>query len=104
MALIVQKYGGSSVANAKRIRHVAKRVIKTKKAGNQVVVVVSDVVEVAGRCAWDDVTAPGLAASGRFGRPRSCRGFADRFQLGLAVGNREAADDLQLRGVRGVFV
>ena len=41
MSLIVQKYGGSSVANAERIRHVAKRVIKTKKAGNQVVVVVS---------------------------------------------------------------
>lgn len=41
MALIVQKYGGSSVANAERIKNVAKRVIKTKKAGNQVVVVVS---------------------------------------------------------------
>ncbi len=41
MSLIVQKYGGSSVANAERIRNVAKRVIKTKKAGNQVVVVVS---------------------------------------------------------------
>lgn len=41
MALIVQKYGGSSVANAERIRNVAKRVIKTKKAGNKVVVVVS---------------------------------------------------------------
>jgi len=41
MALIVQKYGGSSVANAERIKNVARRVIKTKKAGNQVVVVVS---------------------------------------------------------------
>ncbi|HCM41762.1 MAG TPA: aspartate kinase [Candidatus Omnitrophota bacterium] len=41
MSLIVQKYGGSSVANAERILNVAKRVIKTKKAGNQVVVVVS---------------------------------------------------------------
>lgn len=41
MGLIVQKYGGSSVANAERIRNVAKRVIKTKKAGNKVVVVVS---------------------------------------------------------------
>ncbi len=37
----MQKYGGSSVANAERIRNVAKRVIKTKKAGNKVVVVVS---------------------------------------------------------------
>ena len=41
MALIVQKYGGSSVANAERIKNVARRVVKTKKAGNQVVVVVS---------------------------------------------------------------
>ncbi len=41
MSLIVQKYGGSSVANAERIKNVARRVIKTKKAGNQVVVVVS---------------------------------------------------------------
>ena len=41
MALIVQKYGGSSVANAEKILRVAQRVIKTKKAGNKVVVVVS---------------------------------------------------------------
>jgi aspartate kinase len=41
MALIVQKYGGSSVANAERIRNVARRVVRTKDQGNQVVVVVS---------------------------------------------------------------
>ena len=41
MALIVQKYGGSSVGDADKIKHVAKRVIDTQKAGNQVVVVVS---------------------------------------------------------------
>ncbi len=41
MALIVQKYGGTSVANLDRIRNVARRVLKTQKAGNQVVVVVS---------------------------------------------------------------
>ncbi len=41
MALIVQKYGGSSVGDADKIKHVAKRVIATQKAGNQVVVVVS---------------------------------------------------------------
>ncbi len=41
MSLIVQKYGGSSVATAERIKNVARRVIKTRKAGNQVVVVVS---------------------------------------------------------------
>ena len=41
MALIVQKYGGSSVADAGKIKNVARRIIKTKEAGNQVVVVVS---------------------------------------------------------------
>src|SRR4030095_12763328 len=39
--LIVQKYGGTSVANLERIRNVAKRVIKPQKEGHQVVVVVS---------------------------------------------------------------
>lgn len=41
MALIVQKYGGSSVGDAEKIKHVAKRIIETHRAGNQVVVVVS---------------------------------------------------------------
>lgn len=39
--IIVQKYGGSSVANSDRIKHVAKRVVNTKRRGYQVVVVVS---------------------------------------------------------------
>ncbi len=41
MALIVQKYGGSSVGSVERIQAVAKRVCDTAKAGNSVVVVVS---------------------------------------------------------------
>ncbi|MBW4571412.1 MAG: aspartate kinase [Tolypothrix carrinoi HA7290-LM1] len=41
MALIVQKYGGSSVGSVERIQAVAQRVYKTVKAGNSVVVVVS---------------------------------------------------------------
>jgi aspartate kinase len=41
MALIVQKYGGTSVADAERIKNVARRIVQTKGAGNQVVVVVS---------------------------------------------------------------
>lgn len=39
--LVVQKYGGTSVADADRIRHVAERVHRRVKAGDQVVVVVS---------------------------------------------------------------
>jgi aspartate kinase len=41
MALIVQKYGGTSVGSVERIQAVAQRVYKTFKAGNSVVVVVS---------------------------------------------------------------
>lgn len=41
MALIVQKYGGTSVGNPERIKNVAARVRKTHEAGNDVVVVVS---------------------------------------------------------------
>jgi aspartate kinase len=41
LALIVQKFGGSSVGDADKIKHVASRVIATQAAGNQVVVVVS---------------------------------------------------------------
>ncbi|MCX4534253.1 aspartate kinase [Streptomyces sp. NPDC002596] len=41
MGLVVQKYGGSSVADAEGIKRVAKRVVDAKKNGNQVVVVVS---------------------------------------------------------------
>ncbi len=39
--LIVQKFGGSSVADVERIRRVARRVVEAHKAGHQVVVVVS---------------------------------------------------------------
>ncbi|MGH8278086.1 MAG: aspartate kinase [Gammaproteobacteria bacterium] len=41
MALIVQKYGGTSVADCARIEHVADKVCEACRAGNQVVVVVS---------------------------------------------------------------
>lgn len=41
MALIVQKYGGTSVGNPQRILNVARRVVATQEAGHRVVVVVS---------------------------------------------------------------
>ena len=41
MALVVQKFGGSSVADAESIRRVARRIVETRRAGNDVVVVVS---------------------------------------------------------------
>jgi aspartate kinase len=54
MALIVQKYGGSSVADVECMQRVARRILNTRDAGNQVVVVVSamgdttdDLIELA---------------------------------------------------------
>jgi aspartate kinase len=54
VALVVQKFGGSSVATAERIKAAARRAIRAKKAGNSVVVVVSargdttdDLIELA---------------------------------------------------------
>ena len=41
MGLIVQKFGGSSVADAEGLKRVANRIVATKKAGHQVVVVVA---------------------------------------------------------------
>ncbi len=41
MALVVQKYGGSSVADAEKIKNVARRIAQAKDRGDQVVVVVS---------------------------------------------------------------
>ena len=56
MALIVQKYGGTSVATAERIKAVAQRVAKTYDGGDQVLVVVSamgdttdDLIKLAGK-------------------------------------------------------
>ncbi len=39
--LIVQKFGGTSLADAEKIRAAAKRAVRTQKQGNQVVMVVS---------------------------------------------------------------
>src|SRR5437667_3626998 len=41
MSIVVQKYGGSSVADVTRLRQVAERVMRTRAAGHEVVVVVS---------------------------------------------------------------
>ena len=41
MAIIVQKFGGSSVADAAKVNNVANRVVETYREGNSVVVVVS---------------------------------------------------------------
>lgn len=49
MALIVQKFGGTSVADTQRIRNVAKRVLNTHEQGNDVVVILSAMAGVTDR-------------------------------------------------------
>src|SRR5215831_19491897 len=56
VALVVQKFGGTSVATAERIKAAARRAIRAHQAGNQVIVVVSargdttdDLIELAGQ-------------------------------------------------------
>ena len=58
MALVVQKYGGSSLADAEKINNVAGRIARAKKKGNKVVAVVSamgdttdELIELAGQVA-----------------------------------------------------
>ena len=41
MAVLVQKYGGTSVGDAEKIRHVAERIATARRAGNSIAVVVS---------------------------------------------------------------
>ena len=60
MAIVVQKYGGSSVATAEKIKNVAQRVGKVFDGGDQVVVVVSamgdttdDLIKLAGQVTSD---------------------------------------------------
>ena len=78
MALIVQKYGGSSLADADKIRNVAQRIAGAKDAGNRVVAVVSamgdttdELIELAGRVA-DDPDRRELDVLLSTGELRSC--------------------------------
>ena len=56
MSLVVQKFGGSSVADAESVKRVARRIVETRRAGHEVVVVVSamgdttdDLIDLAAR-------------------------------------------------------
>ena len=71
MAIVVQKYGGSSVSDVQKLTQVADRVMRTQRSGHQVVVVVSamgdttDELLQLGSEALDaiGVTADGLSTS-----------------------------------------
>jgi aspartate kinase len=64
MALIVQKYGGTSVGDAERVKRVARRVADTKKAGNDVVAVVS----AMGKSTDELIALAGEVAAGSYPR------------------------------------
>ena len=51
MACLVQKYGGTSVANLERIQRVADRVAESRRQGNRLVVVVSAMIDALERLA-----------------------------------------------------
>ncbi len=91
MSLIVQKFGGTSVADSDRIRQVAEHIARTKRHGNQVVVVVSamgkstdDLIRLADQVSK---TQPGremdmlLTSGERISMALLCMALAD---LGLA--------------------
>jgi aspartate kinase len=77
MRLIVQKYGGTSVANAERIRNVARRLIETQREGCRVVGVISAMAGVT-----DDLIA--------LAREMSPQPTAREFDVLLATGERAA--------------
>ena len=83
MDTIVQKYGGSSLAEDAQLRAVAERVAKTRRQGNRVVVVVS---------ARGDTTSELLASAGRFNNQPDHR----ELDMLLAAGEQKSASLLSL--------
>lgn len=83
MSLIVQKFGGSSVANVERIQRVAKRVSETAAAGNQVVVVVSAMGDTT-----DDLIALAQQLSGRV--------FQRELDMLMATGEQQSSSLLAM--------
>jgi len=126
VALLVQKYGGTSVADLERIRHVAERIARTRAAGHDVVVVVSAMAGETNRLLAlatqaaaqpDEREADALAASGEqvtaaltaivlrgMGVPaRSFQGHQVRIETTNAFGRARIVriDQERLRGVLG---
>lgn len=77
MALIVQKFGGSSVANLERMKHVARIITDTYKAGNDVVVVLS----AQGK------TTDGLLALAKEYNPRASKREIDQL---ISIGEQQS--------------
>ena len=73
MSLVVQKYGGSSVQSAERIKRVAERIVATAKAGHEVCVVVSAMGDTT-----DDLLDLAAKVTPHAGRPASSTCFSRR--------------------------
>jgi len=77
MALLVQKYGGTSVADAERIRNVARRIATRRQEGDRLIVVVSAMGDTTDRLiglAESSPRTPRRASSICCSRPaRRCR-------------------------------
>ena len=95
MAVIVQKYGGSSVADVQKLRGVAERIVRTKQQGHDVVVVVSamgdttdellDLTEWLGELVrhGGGADADGVAAPRQWGLMRVPRGWRTTWRIGV---------------------
>ena len=57
MSIVVQKYGGSSLSDAAAIKRVARRIVETKKQGNDVVVAVSAMGDTTNCWTWRRASA-----------------------------------------------
>ena len=85
MAVIVQKYGGSSVADVQKIAQVADRVVAAKRAGNDVVVVVS----AMGKTTDELITLARRSAATSKSEPASAGGEPPRRELDMLVSTGE---------------
>ena len=97
MSLIVQKFGGSSVADAEGIKRVARRVVDTQKAGNDVVVVVSamgdttdellDLADLGAKAQSFTGSQAGMITDGVHGSARLVEVKPERIRESIDAGN-----------------
>ena len=113
MGVVVQKFGGSSVANVERIRQVARRVVEKREAGHQVVVCVSAMfgetdrlIELAHQLGGEDPTARELDVLLSTGEQQTIAllamaidqlGYASRSLTGVQMGMRTDASYTRAR-------
>ena len=95
MAIVVQKYGGSSVADVTRLRQVADRVMRTRGEGHDVVVVVSAMGDTTDELL---ALAKQVLAYALLVRPSGARGYRAHFER---MGYESQLDQLEAKRAAG---